>query len=133
MILLSLLNLMTYLSYYRNSTVFDKNLNFTADAFKKEKVHFLDSEIVVYRQSTHTGQCTNFHSFEPWSRKTAWIKFLFCRAVRMCSDTFLLNSQIANISKFMAWSGFSAHFQSAVLRKLKLNTKLMSRQWSVRP
>ena len=103
---------------------FDKNLNFTVDKFEDGKVHFLDLEISesgidVFRKTTHTGQYTNFHSFEPWSRKTAWIKSLFCRAVRICSNTFFLNRQISTISKFMAWNGFPASFRCAILRKLK--------------
>ena len=103
---------------------FDKNLNFTVDKFENGKVHFLDLEISesgidVFRKTTHTGQYTNFHSFEPWSRKTTWIKSLFCRAVRICSNTFFLNRQISTISKFMAWNGFPANFRCAILRKLK--------------
>ena len=103
---------------------FDKNLNFTVDKFEDGKVHFLDLEISesgidVFRKTTHTGQYTNFHSFKPWSRKTAWIKSLFCRAVRICSNTFFLNRQISTISKFMAWNGFPASFRCAILRKLK--------------
>ena len=52
---------------------FDKNLNYTVDKFEDRKVHFLDLEISesgidVFRKTTHTGQCTNFDSFEPWSR-----------------------------------------------------------------
>ena len=79
---------------------FDKNLNLTVDKFENGKVHFLDLEISesgidVFRKTTQTGQYTNFHSFEPWSRKTAWIKSLFCRAVRICSNTFFLNRQIS--------------------------------------
>ena len=105
---------------------FDKNLNFTVDKFENGKVHFLDLEISesgidVFRKTTHTGQYTNFHSFEPWSHKTAWIKSLFCRAVRICSNTFFLNvnRQISIISKFMPWNGFPANFRCAILRKLK--------------
>ena len=70
-------------------------LNFTVDKFENEKVHFLDLEILVsgidvFRKTTHTGQYNNFHSFEPWSRKTAWIKSSFWRAVQICSNTFFL-------------------------------------------
>ena len=92
------------------------------DKFVNGKVHFLDLDIsiCVFRQITHTGQYTNFHdSFEPWSRKTAWIKSLFCRAVRICSNTFFLSRQISTISKFMAWNGFPANSRWAILRKLK--------------
>ena len=103
---------------------FHKNLNFTVDKFEDGKVHFLDLEISesgidVFRKTTHTGQYTNFHSFERWSRKTAWIKSLFCRVVRICSNTFFLNRQISTISKFMAWNGFPASFRCAILRELK--------------
>ena len=61
---------------------FDKNLNFTVDTFEEGIVHFLDLEISqsgidIFHKPTHTGQYTNFNSFEPWSRKTAWIKSLF--------------------------------------------------------
>ena len=94
------------------------------DKFENGKVHFLDLEISesgidVFRKTTHTGQYTNFHSFEPWSRKTAWIKSLFCRAVQICSNTFFLMRQISIISKLMAWNGFPANFRCAILRKLK--------------
>ena len=87
---------------------FDKNLNFTVDKFEDGKVHFLDLEISesgidVFRKTTHTGQYTNFHSFEPWSRKTAWIKSLFCRAVRICSNTFF--SKQTNGTVFQLVSG----------------------------
>ena len=70
------------LSVLKKFNSFDKNLNFTVDKFENGKVHFLDLEISesgidAFRKTTHTGQYTNFHSFEPWSRKTAWIKSLF--------------------------------------------------------
>ena len=64
---------------------FDKNLQFTVDTFPDNVIHFLDILISsdntdVYYKSTHTGQYTNFSSFEPFSRKTAWVKSLFHRA-----------------------------------------------------
>ena len=73
-------------SMLRKFNSFDKNLTFAVDAFENEKVRFLDLEISkfgidVFRKSTHTGHYTNFHSFEPWSRKTSWIQSLFRRAV----------------------------------------------------
>ena len=87
-------------------------------------MHFLDLEISepridIFHKTIHTGQYTNFHSFEPWSRKTAWIKSLFCRAVRICSNAFFLHRQISTISKFMAWNSFPANFRCAIIRKLK--------------
>ena len=64
---------------------FDRNLNFTVDIFPDGLIHFLDIKVSVdgtdiYRKETHTGQYTHFSSFEPFSRKTAWVKSLFHRA-----------------------------------------------------
>ena len=66
---------------------FHKSLNFTFDSFPDE-VHFLDIKIEknktdIYRKDTHTGQYVHFTSFEPWYRKTAWIKCLVERAERI--------------------------------------------------
>ena len=59
----------------------------------------------------------NFDSFEPWARKTAWIRSLF---VNICSNSVFLNQQILQVSKFMAWNGFAAQIRSSIIRKLKL-------------
>ena len=69
---------------------FDPNLKFTVDTFPDGLIHFLDIKVSVdgtdiYRKETHTGQCTHFSSFEPFSRKTAWVKSLFHRAFMICS------------------------------------------------
>ena len=55
-------------------------------------------------RSTHTGQYTRFDSFDPWSRKTAWVRSLFHRAVNICSNLTFINKQISMISKFMSWN-----------------------------
>ena len=57
---------------------FHKNLKFIFDSFPNSDVHFLDLKISgvrsdVYRKYTHAGQDSHFSSFEPFSRKTAWI------------------------------------------------------------
>ena len=103
---------------------FDKNLKFTVDTFQDGTVHFLDLEITdsgidVFRKHTHTGQYTHFKSFEPWARKTTWIKSLFHRAVQICSNSTLLNKQIAQITKFMSWNGFNKNIRFSIIRKLK--------------
>ena len=73
---------------------FDKNLQFTVDTFPDNVIHFLDILISsdntdVYYKSTHNGQYTHFSSFEPFSRKTAWVKSLFHRASKLCSNSQL--------------------------------------------
>ena len=94
------------------------------DTFQDGTVHFLDLEITdsgidVFRKHTHTGQYTHFKSFEPWARKTTWIKSLFHRAVQICSNSTLLNKQIAQITKFMSWNGFNKNIRFSIIRKLK--------------
>ena len=103
---------------------FDKNLRFTVDTFQDGTVHLLDLEITdsgidVFRKLTHTGQYTHFKSFEPWARKTTWIKSLFHHAVRICRNSTLLNKQIAQITKFMSWNAFNKNIRFSIIRKLK--------------
>ena len=99
---------------------FDKNLKFTVDSFQNGKaVHFLDlqiskSGIDIFHKPTHTGQYSNYHSFELRSRKTAWIKSLFCQAVRICSNLNFLNRQISKIDQFMAWNSFPRNILTTI-------------------
>ena len=71
---------------------FDNNLKYMVDIFPDGFVYFLDlkiseSAIDVFRKSSHTGQYTHFSSFEPWGRKTAWIKALFVRAKKISTNS----------------------------------------------
>ena len=95
----------------RKFNSFHKNLEFTVDSFENDFVHFLDIKISadgtdIFRKSTHTGQYTHFSSFEPFIRKTSWIKSLFYCAFKICSSKTLLDNQIATIKSFMSWNGF---------------------------
>ena len=56
----------------------------------------------IYRKETHTGQYTNFSSFEPFSRKTAWVKSLFHRAFMICSTKTFFSNQKEMIKSFMS-------------------------------
>ena len=90
---------------------FHKNLKFMVDTFPDDIVHFLDIKIDgnktdVYRKETHTGQYVHFSSFEPWFRKTAWIKCLVERAEKICSNKKLFENQLSKIKSFMSWNGF---------------------------
>ena len=81
---------------------FHKNLKFMVDRFENNFVHFLDIKIScdgtdVYRKSTRTGQYTHFSSFEPFVRKTAWIKSLFHRAFKICSTQKHFNQLVGKI------------------------------------
>ena len=96
-------------------------------------MHLLDLEISqngidVYRKPTHTGQYTRFDSFEPWQRKTAWIKTLFNSAVRICSNMRFLNRQISQIAKFMSVNGFTANMRFSIICKHKMKYSVDAHQ-----
>ena len=68
----------------RRLNSFHKNLSFTVDTFDDDNVHFLDitndkTTTDIYRKSTNTSQYVPFESFEPWWRKTAWVRTLRSR------------------------------------------------------
>ena len=101
---------------------FHKNLKFTVDTFPDDIVHFLDIKIDgnktdVYRKETHTGQYVQFSSFEPWFRKTAWIKCLVERAEKICSDKKLFENQLSKIKSFMSWNGFPKYVGRSIIKK----------------
>ena len=103
---------------------FDKNLTFTVDTFPDGVVHFLDIKIeinttdVCYK-NTHSSQYTHFSSFEPFSRKTTWIKSLFHRASKICSTKEHLDKQIGKIKQFMSWNGYPKTFANYLIKKLQ--------------
>ena len=78
---------------------FHLNLKFTVDKFDDGIVNYLDikiidNEIDIYYKNTYTGQYMYFSTFAPWHIKTAWIKALFHRAVKICSnELFIIKSR----------------------------------------
>ena len=101
--------------------IFDKNLKFTFDDFQDGNVHFLDLKITeggidIFRKNTHTGQYTNFSSFEHFSRKVSWVNSLFFRASKICS----------NPSLFILYKKFVEHhvIKLILLKISKLSARL---------
>jgi hypothetical protein len=106
---------------------FHKNLNFTVDSFPDHKIHFLDLLINknitdLYYKDTHTGQYTSFSSFTPWRLKTAWVKALYSRAYKICSNCKLFNNQVRRIDKFLSWNNFPKRVRRSILNRLRKNT-----------
>ena len=103
---------------------FDKNLQFTIDEFVDKNVHFLDikinkTETDVFHKPTNTGQYCHFSSQIPWRLKIAWIKSLYHRAAKICSNSSLLNQQIDKIKMFTSWNGFPTVVVKSILRRLQ--------------
>ena len=107
---------------------FHPNLKFTVDKLDDVIVHYLDIKIIdnetdIHYKERHTGQYMDFSTFAPWRIKTAWIKALFHRAVKICSNEVLLNQQIKKILLFMSSNGFPTYISKALLQRLKSNSK----------
>ena len=79
---------------------FDKNLRFSVDTFDDGNIHFLDIKILnngetdVYTKDTNTGLYVQYHSYEHWNTKTAWVHSLYHRAQKVCSNQHLSMTHI---------------------------------------
>ena len=51
----------------------------------------IDNESDIYYKYTHTGQYMHIFSYTPWNIKTAWIKTLYNRATKTCTNQKLLD------------------------------------------
>ena len=71
-------------------------------------------------------QYTHFSSFEPFFRKTAWVKSLFHRASTLCSTSQLFENQIRKLKMFMSWNGFPRAVRNLLISKL--NNKFSTNQ-----
>ena len=112
---------------------FHPNINFTVDSFEDEVVHFLDIRLTdnktdVYYKETHSGQYVHFDSFTPWRIKISWIRALYTRAERICSDRNMFNNQLLNIKKFLSWNGFPKHISNSILNRIKTKRKRVTEE-----
>ena len=90
---------------------FHPSLNFAVDKFDGGVVHYLDLKIIdnetdLYYKDTHTGQYMHFSSYTTWNIKTVWIKALYNRTTKICSNQKLLGDQMKKTLSFMSWNGF---------------------------
>ena len=68
-------------------------------------------------------ECVHFTRFEPWYRKTAWVKSLIERAERIYSNKHLFEKQILKIKSFMSWNGYPIYVCNSVLKRLRERKK----------
>ena len=84
-------------------------------------MHFLDIKIHqnntdINYKDTHTGQYIHYRSQTPWKLKTSWIKALYYRAHKICSNKQALDKQISQIKAFMSWNGYPKRVQNSVIK-----------------
>ena len=96
---------------------FHPSLNFKVDTFDDGVMYYLDFKIIdnetdIYYKDTHTGQYTHFSSYT----LKPWIKALYNRATKICSNQKLLDDQMKKILSFMSCNGFSNYVRKPLLR-----------------
>ena len=89
-------------------------------------MHFLDIKIHqnntdIYYKDTHTGQYIHYRSQTPWKLKTSWIKALYHRAHKICSNKQALDKQISQIKTFMSWNGYPKQIRNSVIKQIGTN------------
>ena len=104
----------------RNWVLFQPNMR----VFLQYSVKLIKPKLIFTIKITHTGQYVHFKSFEPWYRKTAWVKSLVERAERICSNKHLFETeQILEIKSFMSWNGYPICVCNSVLKRLRERKK----------
>ena len=107
---------------------FHPSLNFPVDKFVMFKhnldLKVIDNETYICYKHTHTGQYIQFSSYTP--QKTPWIKAMYNRATKICSNQKLLNDQMKKILEFMSWNGFPNYVRKLLLHHLKSNSTIHS-------
>ena len=98
---------------------------FTVARLENEDVHFQDLKIMNNGDIKIYGLYINYNSYEPWHTKTAWIRALYDRAHKICSNGNLFQKPIARIKKVMSWNGYSRYIQNKIIKHLqnRKNTK----------
>ena len=110
---------------------FHKNLRFTVNKFENEDEVFLDlkimnnGEININVKDTNSGLYINYNSYQPWHTKNAWMRAIYDRADKICSNNNLFHQQVARIEKVMSWNGYPWYIRNQIIKRLenKKNTK----------
>ena len=71
----------------------------------------------IHYKETHTGQYIDFSSFTPWNMKISWVRSLYNRAKRICSNDALFANQIHKIKSFMSWNGYPKYLKKSIINR----------------
>ena len=84
-----------------------------------------NGDINIYVKDTNSGLYINYNSYEPWHTKAAWVRLLYDRAHKICSNHNLFQKQVARIKKVMSWNGFRHYIRNKIIKHLenRKNTK----------
>ena len=115
---------------------FHPSLNFTVEKFDDGVAHYLELKIIdnetdIYYNNTHTGQYMRSSSYTPWNIKTAWVKALYNRATKICSNQKLLHDRKKKMFSFMSWNGSPNYVRKPLWYPLKSNSTIPSSNNSI--
>ena len=115
---------------------FHKNIKFTFEEEKYNKISFLDVlilrngnsiETTVYHKFTHNDVCLHWNLFSPNSRKVRALKTLLLRAFVVCSNKQLLNKEIEHLRNiFHHTNGYPKAVIQNVISKVKEEQSVQS-------
>ena len=97
-------------AFFRYLNSRHKNMSFTDNYEKDNKLEFLDVEVFreeigfttnIYRKPTFSGLFTNFHSFLPEKYKTGLCLTLLFRIYTICSDWSKIHLEIIKLREIM--------------------------------
>ena len=97
---------------------FHDKSRFTVARLENEDVHFQDLKIMNNGDIKIYGLYINYNSYEPWHTKTAWIRALYDRAHKICSNGNLFQKPISRIKKVMSWNGYFRYIQNKIIKHL---------------
>ena len=118
------------IKYVLNSfNLFDKNLRFTVNTFDDGNIHFLDIKILnhcatdIYKKDTSTGLYVQYHSYEHWNTKIGWVRSLYDRAQKICSNQHLFMMQVNYLKAVMSWNGYPHYIRTKIIKQLQTRQK----------
>ena len=84
-----------------------------------------NGEIEIYGKDINSGLYIDYNNYEPWHTKTEWIRALYDRTHKICSNGNLFHKQVARIKKIMSQNGHPPYIRNKVIKLLenKKNTK----------
>ena len=115
---------------------FHPKIKFTSDDFPDCDIHFLDLKVSsdllldIYRKDSFTGQYVRFDSFEPWNYKIGWIRSLYFRSLKLCSNANLFKKQLDFLDQLLSWNLYPKYVRKSIFARLE---KMYNNQNPVSP
>ena len=77
----------------------------------------------IYIKDTSTGLYVQYHCYEHWNMKTAWVCSLYQRAQKICNNQHLLMTQVNYLKTVMSWNGYPHYIKNKTIKLLQTREK----------